>query len=233
MKDSLNRTANSFGPRQQRRMAVTRATATVIQQAKGSQKIPPAVLPGTPDTFAISPEKLVEIAKKLEASNGGVDDDSLLAADFRFEFPVVSLSREEYLTAVRGFDLALAFPDLSTNAYDFRVDKYEPNRVWFTTRFTATHTGPLKFGSSTYPATGKTVLSAPEAISYTFNADGKCTSYTGGYQMDRRVGNTQKMGAIFGVLAAIGVPVPAPGSLGFKIAQTLNGVRTAVAGIFK
>lgn len=45
-------------------------------------------------TFAISPEKLVEIAKKLEASNGGVDDDSLLAADFRFEFPVVSLSRE-------------------------------------------------------------------------------------------------------------------------------------------
>ena len=29
-------------------------------------------------------------------------------------------------------------------AYDFRVDKYEPNRVWFTTRFTATHTGPLK-----------------------------------------------------------------------------------------
>lgn len=51
-----------------------------------------------------------------------------------------------------------------------------------------------------------------------------------GYQMDRRVGNTQKMGAIFGVLAAIGVPVPAPGSLGFKIAQTLNGVRTAVAG---
>lgn len=48
--------------------------------------------------------------------------------------------------------------------------------------------------------------------------------------MDRRVGNTQKMGAIFGVLAAIGVPVPAPGSLGFQIAQTLNGVRTALAG---
>ena len=44
--------------------------------------------------FAISAEKLVELAKKLEASNGGVDDDSLLAADFRFEFPVVSLSRE-------------------------------------------------------------------------------------------------------------------------------------------
>lgn len=30
--------------------------------------------------------------------------------------------------------------------------------------------------------------------------------------MDRRVGNTQKMGALFGILAAIGVEVPQPGN---------------------
>lgn len=35
------------------------------------------------------------------------------------------------------------------------------------------------------------VLGAPECMSYVFNAEGKCTSYTGGYVMDRRVGNTQ------------------------------------------
>lgn len=45
-------------------------------------------------TFGISAEKLIELARQLEASNGGVDNDSLLAEDFRFEFPVISLSRE-------------------------------------------------------------------------------------------------------------------------------------------
>jgi len=53
---------------------------------------------------------------------------------------------------------------------------------------------------------------APEAISYIFNEEGKCTCFTGGYQMDRRVGNTKKLGALFGILAAIGAPVPGPGS---------------------
>lgn len=51
-----------------------------------------------------------------------------------------------------------------------------------------------------------------------------------GYQMDRRVGNTQNMGAIFGVLAAIGVPVPKPGSIGFKVAQTMNRIRAMFSG---
>ena len=51
-----------------------------------------------------------------------------------------------------------------------------------------------------------------------------------GYQMDRRVGNTKNLGAIFGVLAALGVPVPVPGSLGFKVAQALNGLRTKLTG---
>jgi hypothetical protein len=35
------------------------------------------------------------------------------------------------------------------------------------------------------------VYGAPECQSYTFNAEGKVTSFTGGYIMDRRVGNTK------------------------------------------
>ncbi len=50
-----------------------------------------------------------------------------------------------------------------------------------------------------------------------------------GYQMDRRCGNTNDLGAIFGVLSAIGVPVPKPGSIGFNIAQTVNRVQTAIS----
>ena len=47
--------------------------------------------------------------------------------------------------------------------------------------------------------------------------------------MDRRCGNTNNLGAIFGVLSAIGVPVPQPGTIGFTIAQTVNRVQTALA----
>jgi hypothetical protein len=43
--------------------------------------------------------------------------------------------------------------------------------------------------------------------------------------MDRRVGNTKNLGALFGVLAAIGVNVPMPGSVGWAIATTLNKIR--------
>ena len=48
--------------------------------------------------------------------------------------------------------------------------------------------------------------------------------------MDRRVGNTKNLGALFGILAALGLPVPVPGSLGFKIAMTLNWLRTKLTG---
>jgi len=54
---------------------------------------------------------------------------------------------------VKGFKIEEAFPDIKSNPYHWRVDPYEPNRVWFTIRTTATHTGPLHFGMSTYKAT--------------------------------------------------------------------------------
>ena len=54
---------------------------------------------------------------------------------------------------MKGFKIEEAFPDIKSNPYHWRVDPYEPNRVWFTIRTTATHTGPLNFGMSTYKAT--------------------------------------------------------------------------------
>ncbi len=61
-------------------------------------------------------------------------------------FPIIKLSKDEYLKSVRSFQLKEAIPDLTPNAYDWRVDPYEPNRVWFTIRTTGTHTGTLRFG---------------------------------------------------------------------------------------
>ena len=54
-----------------------------------------------------------------------------------------------------SFNLDSAFPNMDSHAYDFRVDHYEPNRVWFTIRNTGTHTGPLKFLGRTIQPTGK------------------------------------------------------------------------------
>jgi hypothetical protein len=62
---------------------------------------------------------------------------------------------QDYVKAVRSFKLKDAFPNMESHPYDWRVDKYEPQRVWFTVRNTATHTGPLHFAGATYKATGK------------------------------------------------------------------------------
>lgn len=155
----------------------------------------------------------------------------MLADDFRFEFPVISLDKASYLKAVRSFGLRGAFPNLGAHPYDWRVDKYEPHRVWFTTRVTGTHAAPLTFGGKAIAATGVDVRGAPECNSYTFNAAGQCTSFTGGYIIDRRVGNTKGLGAVFGILAAIGAPVPRPGSLGWALASAVRRVQVAVAGL--
>lgn len=48
----------------------------------------PAVLPDTPTAFPIAADKLIELAKAAFATQTGVDDDSVLSEDFRFEFPV-------------------------------------------------------------------------------------------------------------------------------------------------
>ncbi len=62
---------------------------------------------------------------------------------------------QDYIKAVSSFKLNDAFPNMDSHPYDWRVDPYEPQRVWFTVRSTATHTGPLNFAGTTYKATGK------------------------------------------------------------------------------
>lgn len=44
--------------------------------------------------FQIGEEKLIGMAKQLFGSSSGQKDPSVLSDDFRFEFPIVSLSKE-------------------------------------------------------------------------------------------------------------------------------------------
>ncbi len=57
-------------------------------------EVPPAVLPGTPSSFPIPSDELIALAQKVFETNSGVEQPELLADDFRFEFPVVSLAKK-------------------------------------------------------------------------------------------------------------------------------------------
>ena len=68
---------------------------------------------------------------------------------------ITTACAQEFVKAVSTFNLDTAFPNMEAHAYDWRVDKYEPHRVWFTIRNTGTHVGPLKFFGRTIQPTGK------------------------------------------------------------------------------
>ena len=50
------------------------------------------------------------------------------------------------------------------------------------------------------------------------------------FAVRRRVGNTNKLGAMFGILSAIGAPVPSPGSPMFFVRLATNAVRSFISG---
>lgn len=180
-------------------------------------------------TFPIKPDELTEQCKKVIVAQGGIQDgsfdESMLADDFRFCAPVVGgatptpqdptqpgLSKAQYLSALRSFDLLKAFPDMNNNYHMFRVDPFETNRVWFQTRCTATHTGEL-MGK---PATGRRLVLPPQAFSMTFNAAGQVTLFNVGYVIDRTIGNTGGLGGAFGFFWGTDNPLPFPECRSFK-----------------
>ncbi len=150
--------------------------------------------------------KLTELAQKLICNELGGDDPSLLAEDFQFLFPVVGpLTKAQFLEAFTNFKVREAFPTASANFYNFRIDPLEPNRIWMFTRGDYEHLGTLCFGPSKYPATGKRLCLPPQCFSMSFDQDGKCYKITGGYNVDRSVGDTQGLGGIFGIITGLGL----------------------------
>ena len=102
-------------------------------------------------TFPIAPEDLIAKCKLILAKNNGGEDPSLLAADFKFVAPVVGpLKKDPFLAAFQSFKLDEGFPDAKFNYYHFRVDPFEPSRVWYEARFFGTNTGDLIGGESLF-----------------------------------------------------------------------------------
>mmetsp|Transcript_67690 Transcript_67690/g.109017 ORF Transcript_67690/g.109017 Transcript_67690/m.109017 type:complete len:292 (+) Transcript_67690:63-938(+) len=162
--------------------------------------------------FPLPPAVLLAKAKAVLGCEFGTQEGShasCLADDFQFVAPIVGpLCKDEFLSAFGSFKVKDAIPDIKDNAW-FQVDPLEPNRVWFISRATGTHTGTLKFGAG-IPATGREVRMPPQAQSMLFDEEGKCYTLTVGYAMDKRIGNTEGLGGVFGIVKAVGKPLPFP-----------------------
>lgn len=169
--------------------------------------------------FPVPPSQLIDLAKGFLLSRGGFGaDPALLSEDFHFVGPVVGpLSKEAFLTAISSVDIAVGFPDFQPQFHGFRVDPFEGNRVWYTARGCGTNTGPLPPFAPT--ATGKELVNPPQACSLTFDESGLVTKYTIGYVMDRDVGNTGGLGGLYGIMYAIGRPLPFPEARPWKASK--------------
>lgn len=157
-------------------------------------------------------ERLLELTASMLAADFGTEEPSLLS-DERFEFagPVVGpLDKASFVGASRGLRIAEGLPDLQLNCRDVSICPYDVNRVWYTTAPTGTHTQTLRLGEKEHAPTGRTWISPPERGSMTFDKDGKCIAITGGYVMDRRMGNTEGLGGVYGLCVALELPTPTP-----------------------
>lgn len=163
-------------------------------------------------TFPIPPDQLIGLAKAFTAAQiagtcDGTGGPDWFADNFRFVAPVVGpLDKELFLDNLKSFKLKDAFPGLSSNYHHWRVDPFEPNRVWYSVKYIGRNTGPI-FGQ---PATNKDVESPVQAHSLMFNEKGEITKFTIGYVMDKETGNTGGLGGVFGLLYAIGLALPFP-----------------------
>lgn len=169
--------------------------------------------------FALSADDMILKAKEFLYNGQGVKKPELLSEEFTFMGPVVGgaggLPKDEYLEAVGGFDIKVAFPDLNPRFHHFRIDPLEGDRVWFTSVASGTHDGPFLGIAPTH----KSFRTPPQACSIKLSADGKVIKYTIGHVMERSVGNTGGLGGIFGPLVAIGKPLPFPEARPWKASK--------------
>lgn len=155
---------------------------------------------------------------------------ALFADDFVFRAPVVGpLCKRDYLETMGLFSLSTALPDIEANAFGWCVapatagDLPGSTTVRVFVRNTGTHSGPLNVGSLVLPPSNKPYYGTTESIAITLDdASARVRKLTAGYVVDRFEGNGGGLGAVAGILVAIGLPVPKPYSLPFRFSMWLG-----------
>jgi hypothetical protein len=146
----------------------------------------------------------------------------LMADDFVWFGPLVGpLNKEDFLGTVSLFKVYNGFPDLKIHLSAFTRDPVEENRYWSILRLEGTHTQPQESGTGAPPIkpTGNKLDVGPQAVSVTFDADGRVSRYTGGYVVDRRQGSCGEYGGYFAITKTVGGFIP-----GRRLAKSLNAV---------
>jgi len=176
---------------------VTRFFGRSVKQLKEPEKVFLAPFPET---------VMIQLTKGVLASELGTKDPDLLADGFTFCGPIVGpLRKKSFIDAFSSFNIRDALPDLVENYSNFRVDPYDPYRVWYDIKASGTRTGPL----AGQEGNGAAYMGPPEVGSMTFDDNGFCTRLTAGAVMDPTSGNTGGLGGVFGIFYATGVPLPA------------------------
>merc|ERR1712118_387964 len=167
-------------------------------------------------SFPIKPDALVTKAKDFLGANNGCDKPELMAEDFEFAGPVVGpLSKSKFIEAFTSFELKEAFPDAAPAApLPGGPLRAEPGVVHDPLR--GDQHGPLRRQHSAHWHPGGV---APQSCSVIFNEEGLVRKFTIGYVMDRDVGNSGGLGGAYGLLYAIGKPLPFPEAQPWKISK--------------
>lgn len=111
---------------------------------------------------------MVQLTKGILSSNMGADDASLLSSDFTYWTPTKGpIGKKKFLEEYAEEEFKGVEPEFS----HFRVDPYDPYRVWVDVR-------PLAPGYE----------GCPQAMSFTFDDDGFCTRVTSSAVMDPTLG---------------------------------------------
>lgn len=174
-----------------------------VQQLGGSK----AFLAPFPETV------MIQLAKGILATNMASEDPTLLAESFTYSTPTIDpVKKREFLAKYAEKEFEGIEPTFSY----FRVDPYDPERVWVDVQATATgYTG------------------APQAMSFTFDDEGFCTRITSGAVIDPTIGNGGGLGGTEGFKYATGqssLPIssrPLPrilGRLRKRILQPITGI---------
>ena len=111
---------------------------------------------------------MIQLAKGVISADLAVEDSSLLSEDFTFATPLLGpVQKDKFLEAYAAQEFGGFEPEFS----NFRVDPYDPCRVWVDVK-------PV----------GPGLNGPPQAFSFAFDEDGSCTRITAGAVMDPSIG---------------------------------------------
>jgi hypothetical protein len=130
---------------------------------------PLAPLPEVSTFLAPFPETVMtQLVKGIVSANLGADDTSLLSNGFSYLTPLVGpIGKGQFLEEYAAKEFGGCVPECS----HFRVDPYDPYRVWVDIKIS-----------------GPGLECPPQAFSFAFDDDGFCTRITGGAVLDPSIG---------------------------------------------